>query len=101
GRCIADAASLFNGFMLYDLPFGKGRRFGGGAEGILNAVIGGWSIAPDSLCIAALLFIPAAQTIPARAAFLPARTASQVSPSKATDSSPILTLPVASLAFNS
>jgi|SwirhisoilCB2_FD_contig_121_357312_length_5410_multi_4_in_0_out_0_1 outer membrane receptor protein involved in Fe transport len=47
GRCIADAASLFNGFMLYDLPFGKGRRFGGGAEGILNAVIGGWSIAPD------------------------------------------------------
>lgn len=47
GRCISDAASLLNGYLLYDLPFGKGRRFGGGAEGILNAVIGGWSIAPD------------------------------------------------------
>ena len=47
GRCISDAASLFNGYLLYDLPFGKGRRFGGSAEGILNAVIGGWSIAPN------------------------------------------------------
>ena len=45
GRCISDAASLFNGYMLYDLPFGKGRMFGGGAEGIANAIIGGWSIA--------------------------------------------------------
>ena len=32
GRCISDAASLFNGYMTYDLPFGKGRMFGGGAE---------------------------------------------------------------------
>lgn len=47
GRCISDAASLFNGYLLYDLPFGKGRRFAGGADGILNAVIGGWSIAPN------------------------------------------------------
>jgi outer membrane receptor protein involved in Fe transport len=47
GRCIADAASLFNGYLLYDLPFGKGRRFAGDAEGILNAIIGGWSIAPN------------------------------------------------------
>ena len=45
GRCISDAASLFNGYMTYDLPFGKGRMFGGGAEGIANAIIGGWSIA--------------------------------------------------------
>jgi hypothetical protein len=47
GRCISDAASLFNGYMLYDLPFGKGRRFGGSAEGIANAIIGGWSIASN------------------------------------------------------
>jgi len=47
GRCISDAASLFNGYMLYDLPFGKGRRFGGGAEGIVNTIIGGWSIASN------------------------------------------------------
>ncbi len=47
GRCISDAASLFNGYLLYDLPFGKGRMFGGGAEGIANAIIGGWSIASN------------------------------------------------------
>ncbi len=47
GRCISDAASLFNGYLLYDLPFGKGRMFGGSADPVLNAVIGGWSIASD------------------------------------------------------
>jgi hypothetical protein len=47
GRCIADAASLFNGYLLYDLPFGKGRMFAGNAESVVNAVIGGWSIASN------------------------------------------------------
>ncbi|HEX3155278.1 MAG TPA: TonB-dependent receptor [Candidatus Angelobacter sp.] len=47
GRCISDAASLFNGYMTYDLPFGKGRMFGGGVDPVVNAVIGGWSIASD------------------------------------------------------
>jgi hypothetical protein len=47
GRCISDAAGLFNGYLMYDLPFGKGRRFGGGADPVVNAVIGGWSIASD------------------------------------------------------
>ena len=47
GRCISDAASLFNGYLMYDLPFGKGRRFGGDAEPVVNAVIGGWSIATN------------------------------------------------------
>ncbi|HKD81251.1 MAG TPA: TonB-dependent receptor [Candidatus Angelobacter sp.] len=47
GRCISDAPSLFNGYLTYDLPFGKGRMFGSGAEGIANAVIGGWSIASN------------------------------------------------------
>jgi outer membrane receptor protein involved in Fe transport len=47
GRCISDAASLFNGYLLYDLPFGKGRMFGGSTAPIVNAVIGGWSIASN------------------------------------------------------
>jgi hypothetical protein len=47
GRCISDAAGLFNGYMLYDLPFGKGRMFGGSVDPVVNAVIGGWSIASD------------------------------------------------------
>lgn len=29
----------------YDLPFGKGQRFGGNANGALNQIIGGWQVA--------------------------------------------------------
>jgi len=47
GRCISDVASLFNGYLMYDLPFGKGRMFGGSADPALNAFIGGWSIASN------------------------------------------------------
>lgn len=47
GRCISDAAGLFNGYMTYDLPFGKGRMFGADVAPVVNAVIGGWSIASD------------------------------------------------------
>jgi outer membrane receptor protein involved in Fe transport len=47
GRCISDAASLFNGYLTYDLPFGKGRMFGAGVAPIMNAFIGGWSIASN------------------------------------------------------
>jgi Carboxypeptidase regulatory-like domain/TonB dependent receptor len=47
GRCISDAASLFNGYLLYDLPFGKGRLFGGSVSPVVNTVIGGWSIASN------------------------------------------------------
>ncbi|MDX1984068.1 MAG: TonB-dependent receptor, partial [Bryobacteraceae bacterium] len=28
----------------YDLPFGKGRKFGGDARGVVNQIIGGWNI---------------------------------------------------------
>lgn len=47
GRCINDVASLFNGYLVYDLPFGKGKMFGGGASDLLNQVIGGWSLGSD------------------------------------------------------
>jgi hypothetical protein len=45
GRCIADAAGLFNGYASYDLPFGKGKLFGGDVNDGWNNVIGGWSLA--------------------------------------------------------
>jgi hypothetical protein len=32
----------FNANFSYQLPFGKGQRFGGGASGLLNQLIGGW-----------------------------------------------------------
>jgi Carboxypeptidase regulatory-like domain len=47
GRCINDVASAFNGFMVYDLPFGHGKEFGSNANGALNQAIGGWSVAAD------------------------------------------------------
>ena len=30
---------------IYDLPFGKGKKFGNSASGVLNQVIGGWQLA--------------------------------------------------------
>jgi hypothetical protein len=47
GRCIADVASLFNGYLLYELPFGKGKMWGGGASDLLNNIIGGWTLGSD------------------------------------------------------
>jgi len=47
GRCISDAASLFNGYMVYELPFGKGKMFGGSGSDVVNAIIGGWTVAAD------------------------------------------------------
>jgi hypothetical protein len=47
GRCIADVASLFNGYVTYDLPFGKGRMFGGNASPAVNAILGGWTLGTD------------------------------------------------------
>jgi hypothetical protein len=47
GRCIADVASLFNGYLTYELPFGKGKMFGDGVNDIVNTIIGGWSLGSD------------------------------------------------------
>jgi Carboxypeptidase regulatory-like domain/TonB dependent receptor len=47
GRCINDVASALNGFMIYDLPFGHGRHFGGDVNKVADEVIGGWSLAAD------------------------------------------------------
>ena len=30
--------------VLYELPFGQGRRWGGGVSGLTNAFVGGWSV---------------------------------------------------------
>ncbi|HMV49947.1 MAG TPA: TonB-dependent receptor, partial [Blastocatellia bacterium] len=42
GLATIDIAHRFVVSYLYELPFGKGRKFGGGAPGILDAFIGGW-----------------------------------------------------------
>jgi hypothetical protein len=39
-----DLRHNFNGFMVFDLPFGKGRRFRNSANRLEDALIGGWEI---------------------------------------------------------
>jgi hypothetical protein len=45
GRSDFDVTHQVNLNWIYDLPFGRGRRFGGGASGLVNQLIGDWSIA--------------------------------------------------------
>jgi hypothetical protein len=40
---------VFKGNLVYDLPFGRGRRFGGNAGGVLDRVIGGWQVGVTSI----------------------------------------------------
>ena len=44
GLAAADIRNVFHFSGSYDLPFGKGKRFGTDASGFTNQVIGGWSI---------------------------------------------------------
>jgi Carboxypeptidase regulatory-like domain/TonB dependent receptor len=47
GRCISDIAQDVQGYVVYDLPFGKGRQFASNAGAVANALIGGWQVATD------------------------------------------------------
>ena len=38
-----DRRHVFQGTYTYDLPFGKGQKFGGDASGVVDQIIGGWS----------------------------------------------------------
>src|SRR6266581_9303114 len=38
-------AHQFNGYYSYVLPFGNGQRFGSGAAGVVDKLIGGWQMA--------------------------------------------------------
>jgi hypothetical protein len=44
GRCPQNIASLFNGYVVYELPYGHGRRFGNDSNGVVNAIAGGWRL---------------------------------------------------------
>jgi hypothetical protein len=39
-----DLTHNFTGSTVYDLPFGRGKRFGGGWSGWTNAILGGWQV---------------------------------------------------------
>ena len=34
--------------VVYELPFGRGKRFGGGANAVLDRIIGGWQLAVNA-----------------------------------------------------
>jgi len=44
--CYYDATHVLTGYAIYELPIGKGKKLAGGANSVVNAVIGGWSVSP-------------------------------------------------------
>ncbi len=43
GNATGNVRQVFVGNWLYELPFGRGKRFGAGANGLVDRLIGGWS----------------------------------------------------------
>ena len=39
-----DTTHQFNANFIFDLPFGRGRHWGGGSGGVVNAIFGGWTL---------------------------------------------------------
>ena len=44
GRCPQNIKHLFNGYVVYELPFGRGKQFGNGVNSVVDAVVGGWRL---------------------------------------------------------
>ncbi|MGD0619098.1 MAG: carboxypeptidase regulatory-like domain-containing protein [Bryobacteraceae bacterium] len=44
GYCDHDVTNVFNGYLAYQLPFGKGRQYGSNVSPVLDAVLGGWNV---------------------------------------------------------
>jgi len=44
--CYFDAKHVLSAYTVYERPFGKGKKFAGNANGVVNQVVGGWSINP-------------------------------------------------------
>jgi hypothetical protein len=44
GRCDQNVTNSFNGFVTYDLPFGRGRTFGSNINRVADLVVGGWQV---------------------------------------------------------
>jgi hypothetical protein len=44
GRCDQNIANAFNGFVTYDLPFGRGKQFGNDINRVADLALGGWQV---------------------------------------------------------
>jgi Carboxypeptidase regulatory-like domain len=45
-RCYWDSTHVLSAYAVYDIPFGRGKRFGSGVNAAVNAIAGNWSINP-------------------------------------------------------
>src|SRR6266567_5653112 len=44
--CYFDSKHILSAYAVYDIPVGRGKRFGHDVNGVVNAIAGGWSIDP-------------------------------------------------------
>jgi TonB dependent receptor len=44
--CYYDSTHTLTSYAIYELPFGKGKKFGGDMNKAMNAVAGGWTVSP-------------------------------------------------------
>ena len=44
--CYFDAKHILSSYAVYEIPFGRGKKWGGNASGVVNQIAGGWSINP-------------------------------------------------------
>jgi Carboxypeptidase regulatory-like domain len=45
-RCYWDSTHVLSAYAVYDIPFGRGKRFGNNVPAAVNAIAGNWSINP-------------------------------------------------------
>jgi hypothetical protein len=45
-NCFFDSKNVLSAYAVYDIPFGHGKRWGGGVNRVVNGVAGGWSVSP-------------------------------------------------------
>ena len=64
GNSDFDITHIVSADGIYDLPFGRGKRFGGNASGWVNQVIGGWQISGDTQWHTGLAFTTLSNSFP-------------------------------------
>jgi hypothetical protein len=45
-NCFFDSKNVLSAYATYEIPFGHGKHWGSGSNGVVNAVAGGWSVSP-------------------------------------------------------
>ena len=45
-ECFFDAKHVLSSYAVYEIPFGRGKKFGHDSNKVVDAIAGGWSIAP-------------------------------------------------------